>query len=142
MKTISKFVGIIGLISLGGCDGIPPEFTSTIQAPIKNVIGLEDCTYTKLELGHNQSALHIVRCPSSVVSVSARVGKHDKHIVAISPPVITAPTIQAPSPIMDPTSPTNAFNGLIDQAEARSKAENERKIELLRAEIERLKGVK
>jgi hypothetical protein len=126
----------VGLIACG--EVTSESIKVLVQAQIKNVPGLEDCTYSKVDLGPSVANIHVIRCPASTVSTYSKQGK--------SAPVetVTVDTkISTPSPIMDPTSPMNAVSALVDQAEARAKAaEKEKKIEALRAAIEQLKAEK
>lgn len=70
MATIAMVIilALVLLLSLAGCSKPPDQWEPKPTVALKNIKGLEDCTYTTTWTG--VVWLHIIRCPNSTVNTT------------------------------------------------------------------------
>jgi hypothetical protein len=61
------------LVMLVGCDGTQQTAMTTLD--LKQVRGLEDCTYYVVDPGGTHNIVTVIRCPNSTTSTSYVQGK-------------------------------------------------------------------
>lgn len=71
---------LVAAIFLSGCYNEPKTFTSF---DLKDVKGLEDCSYYSFAPGKYQSPIRVLRCPGSQTSTTYKVGKQTYSTVVI-----------------------------------------------------------
>jgi hypothetical protein len=90
-KLIASMVALIlgtvvfSVVLLSGCDGTQP--TTKAMYDLKQVKGLEDCTFYRVDPGGNYNVLSVIRCPNSAVNTT-EVRRSGKSSTTISSVVI------------------------------------------------------
>lgn len=72
MNLAKLIVAAAALTTLAACD-TQQAVKQTLD--LKQVKGLEDCTYYMVDPGGTASIMQVIRCPNSTTSSSYRVGK-------------------------------------------------------------------
>ena len=72
---------VVAGIMLVGCDGTQQTAMTTLD--LKQVRGLEDCTYYVVDPGGTHNIVRVIRCPNSTTSTSYVQGKTTVNTVVI-----------------------------------------------------------
>jgi hypothetical protein len=68
------------MLALAGCD---TQQAAKHTVDLKQVPGLEDCTYYMVDPGGTSPIMHVIRCPNSTTSTKYSVGKTTVNTVVI-----------------------------------------------------------
>jgi hypothetical protein len=82
-KPFLVLILVMGLtLALAGCQKPVDEWHTIDNASLKNVKGLEDCSFHKVETGNRQ--LYVIRCPASSTSLNYSEGKTHMQSITVT----------------------------------------------------------
>ncbi len=80
MNHTVKFILAAAVLALAGCD---TQQTMKRIVDLKQVRGLEDCTYYVVEPGGINPTMYVIRCPNSTTSTAYQSGGNQMNTVII-----------------------------------------------------------